>query len=125
VIKQVAVVGNSFWGTTSPATAVKIAGSNNSAIHIADNPGYNPVGSGTAPPFVSGTPVRNPFPQAVRVYIVSATVTSLVITSPAGVATTTGIVATSSGAAFKLGVGESVTVLPGGVTAGSWKWFPL
>jgi hypothetical protein len=125
-IAGVSVVGNTFWGySSSLPVAVYFAGSSNSNLHIADNPGYNPVGAGITPPLTAGTAVPNPFPQPVRIYVVSTSITSIVITSAAGVATVTGIVPTNNGTFVALGVGESITVHPSEILNSSWKWFPL
>jgi Pectate lyase superfamily protein len=124
MIDAVAVVGNSFWGYTGSAVPVTIIGSNNTHINIGDNPGYNPVGYiGSSPAIAIGSAIRNPYPQSVRIAIVSATISSISITAASGgIAVLTGIKPTSEGVLVLLGVGESIT-LGGATLVGSWKWF--
>jgi hypothetical protein len=131
-ISGVSAVGNSFWGYASPAVPVTIAGGTNAQLHIATNPGYNPVGyTISAPPIAAttaGSVFANSFPQTARIFIVSpsGSITGVSITAAAvgSVAVPTGLKVTSSGVLIELGVGESITLFGSlGTPASQWTWF--
>jgi hypothetical protein len=121
-ISGVSAVGNSFWGYSSLAAAVSVLGSGTTNVHVATNPGYNPVGAATAPTIAVGSAIANPFQQAVRVFLVSSTVTGVSITAATGGATSTGITPTADGILVPLGVGEKIT-LSGTLGTSAWEWF--
>jgi hypothetical protein len=123
---NIAIVGNSVGGYDAPNDAINFVGTVGPEtglvnVIVSDNPGFNPVGSVSAPTVPSsGTALRNPYTYAARVFVVGGTVSAIKLTAASGSSpATTGV---TSGL-ITLGVNESITLEYS--SAPTWSWFGL